>query len=43
MLWDLIYEAKGKVVGYRVLNSDCPRIEGTIVENGNLKGRIEKL
>ena len=41
MLGDLIYETKGKVVGYRVLDSEDPRIEDIIVENGNLKGRIQ--
>lgn len=43
MLGDLIYEAKGMVVGYRVLNTEDLRVEVTIAENGTLKGGIETL
>jgi hypothetical protein len=43
MLGDLIYEAKGIVVGYRVLNTEDLRVEVTITENGTLKGGIETL
>jgi hypothetical protein len=41
MLGDLIYEAKGKITGYRVLDVESPKIEITILENGKLKGEIE--
>jgi hypothetical protein len=41
MLGDLIYEAKGKVTGYRVLDIEGPKIEVTITQNGNLKEGIE--
>lgn len=41
MLGDLIYEANGKVAGYRVLDAEGPKIEGTITEKGTLKGGIE--
>jgi hypothetical protein len=43
MLGDLIYEAKGKVTGIRVLDVECaiPKTEVTITENGTLKGGIE--
>ena len=41
MLGDLIYEAKGKVTGYRVLDIEGPKIEVTITQNGTLKGGIE--
>jgi hypothetical protein len=41
MLGDLIYEAKGKIAGYRVLDVEGPKIEVTIIQNGTLKGRIE--
>jgi hypothetical protein len=41
MLGDLIYEAKGKITGYRVLDVEGPKIEVTISENGTLKGGIE--
>jgi hypothetical protein len=37
----LTYEAKGKVAGYRVLNTEGPKIEVTIAEKGTLKGGIE--
>lgn len=37
----LTYEAKGKVASYRVLNTECPKIEVTIAEKGTLKGGIE--
>lgn len=43
ILGDLIYEAKGMVVGYRVLNTEDLRVEVTIAENGTLKGGIETL
>jgi hypothetical protein len=41
MLGDMIYEAKGKIVGYRVLDVEGPKIEVTIIQNGTLKGGIE--
>jgi hypothetical protein len=41
MLGDLIYQAKGKVAGYKVLNTKGPKIEVTTAEKGTLKGRIE--
>ena len=41
MLGDLIYEANGKVAGYRVLDAEGPKIEVTITEKGTLKGGIE--
>lgn len=40
MLEDLIYEAKGKVIGYRVLDTEGPKIEVTIAAKGILKGGI---
>ena len=40
MLGDLIYEAKGKVTSYRVLDIEGPKIEVTITQNGTLKGGI---
>jgi hypothetical protein len=40
MLGELIYEAKGKITGYRVLDVEGPKIEVTISENGTLKGGI---
>ncbi|HZA70301.1 MAG TPA: hypothetical protein VE548_11435 [Nitrososphaeraceae archaeon] len=43
MLGDLIYEAKGKVTGYRVLDIEGPKIEVTITQNGTLKGGIEAM
>jgi hypothetical protein len=43
MLGDLIYEAKGMVAGYRVLNIEDLMVEVTIAENGTLKGGIETL
>lgn len=43
MLGDLIYEAQGKVVGYRVLDVKGPKIEVSITQNGTLKGRIEAI
>ena len=36
-----MYEANGKVAGYRVLAAEGPKIEGTITEKGTLKGGIE--
>jgi hypothetical protein len=41
MLGDLIYEANGKVAGYRVLDAEGPKIEVTITEKGTLKGGID--
>jgi hypothetical protein len=42
MLGDLVYEAKGKVASYRVLDVvGGPKIEVTIIQNGTLKGGIE--
>jgi hypothetical protein len=42
MLGDLVYEAQGKVTGYRVLDvAEGPWIEVTIMQNGTLKGGIE--
>jgi hypothetical protein len=41
MLGDLIYEAKGKITGYRVLDVEGPKIEVTIAQNGTLKGGTE--
>jgi hypothetical protein len=41
MLGELIYEAKGKITGYRVLDVEGPKIEVTISENGTLKRGIE--
>lgn len=38
MLGDLIYEAIGKVVGKRVLDTEGPTIEGTYQTQGRLKG-----
>jgi hypothetical protein len=32
MLGDLIYEANGKVAGYRVLDAEGPKIEVTITK-----------
>jgi hypothetical protein len=32
MLGDLIYEAKGKIAGYRVLDVEGPKIEVTIIQ-----------
>ncbi len=43
MLGGLIYEAKGKITGYRVLDIEGPKIEVTTLENGKLKGEIETL
>jgi hypothetical protein len=43
MLGDLIYEAKGMVVSYRLLNTEDLMVEVTIAENGTLKGGIETL
>jgi hypothetical protein len=37
----LIYEAKGKVTGYRILDIEGPKIEVAITQNGTLKGGIE--
>ena len=39
MLGDLIYEAKGKVTGIRVLDVEggVPKVETTISQNGNLR------
>ena len=39
MLGDLIYEAKGKVTGIRVLDVEggVPKVETTISQNGNLE------
>jgi hypothetical protein len=41
LLGDLIYEAKGKIAGYRVLDVEGPKIEVTIIQNGTLKGGIK--
>ena len=41
MLGDLIYEAKGKITGYRVLEVESPKIEVTIIQDGTLRGGIE--
>jgi hypothetical protein len=43
MLGDLIYEAKSKVRGIRVLDVEggIPKIEVNIIQNGTLKGRTE--
>ena len=41
MMGDLLYEAKGEVSGYRVLDVEGPKIELTILQNGILKGGIE--
>ena len=41
MLGDLIYEAKGKIAGYRVLDVEGPKIEVTIIQNGTLRGGVE--
>jgi hypothetical protein len=41
VLGDLIYEARGKITGYRVLDVEGPKIEVTISENGKLKGEID--
>jgi hypothetical protein len=38
MLGDLIYEAKGKVTGRRVLDTEGPTIEGTYSTQGKIKG-----
>ena len=36
MLGELIYEAKGKITGYRVLDVEGPKIEVTISESGHM-------
>ena len=36
----LVYEAQGKIAGYRILD-EGPKIEVTIIQNGTLKGGIE--
>ena len=43
MLGEIIYENKGKVTGYRVLNVEdgVPKIEATISGNGKFKGGVE--
>jgi hypothetical protein len=42
MLGDIIYEAKGKLTSYRVLDvTEGPKIEVTIAQNGTLRGGIE--
>lgn len=38
MLGELIYEAKGKVVGKRVLDTEGPTIEGSYSAQGKIKG-----
>lgn len=38
MLGDLIYEARDKVTGKRVLDTEGPTIEGTYQTQGKLKG-----
>ena len=44
MLGDLVYEAKDKVAGYRVLDvAEGPKIEVTIIQNGTLKVGIEAM
>jgi hypothetical protein len=43
MLGDLIYEAKGKITGYKVLDVEGPKIEISITQNGILKGGIEAI
>lgn len=41
MLGDLIYEANDKDDGYRVLDTEGPKTEVTIMEKGTMKGGIE--
>jgi hypothetical protein len=41
MLGDLIYKAKGKIMGYKVLDVEGPKIEVSIMQEGTLKGGIE--
>jgi hypothetical protein len=43
MLGDLVYEAQGKIAGYRILDVEGPKIEVTIIQNGTLKGGIEAM
>ncbi|MGE5633838.1 MAG: hypothetical protein ACM3VV_01270 [Deltaproteobacteria bacterium] len=38
MLGDIIYEQKGKISGYRVLDTEGPTIETTITGTGIIKG-----
>ena len=38
MLGDIIYEQKGKISGYRVLDTEGPKIETTIGGNGIING-----
>jgi hypothetical protein len=38
MLGNIIYEQKGKISGYRVLDTEGPKIETTIAENGIING-----
>jgi hypothetical protein len=38
MLGDLVYEAKGKVTGKRVIDTEGPTIEGTYSTQGKIKG-----
>ena len=38
MLGDIIYEQKGKISGYRVLDIEGPTIETTILGTGNING-----
>jgi hypothetical protein len=41
MLGALVYEAQGKIAGYRILDVEGPKIEVTIIQNGTLRGGIE--
>ena len=38
MLGDIIYEQKGKISGYRVLDTEGPTIETTITGIGSING-----
>jgi len=42
MLGNLVYEAQGKVAGYRLLDvAEGPKIEVRIAQNGTLRGGIK--
>ena len=41
MLGDIIFEQKGKVTGYRVLDTEGPIIESNISGTGIINGEIE--
>jgi hypothetical protein len=41
MLGDLIYEAKGKLTGQRVLDVEGPKIEYSLSANGRMKEVVD--